>query len=399
MVTDIYSGRKVQEIELLDVFPPSEGEITQYFGRIGQGKTYSATADILDLLRRGNVVYCNWRINWTGFDERLSIPYVILSIIFPWRSRFYTFKKENLRYLPVDEHFHEKFEKLTDCYVFLDEGHVVFDSYEMAKLSLAKRASILHTRHFNRSICIISQRPTAIHVAMRANVNRFYKCEKRWQFGKIIRFRRTEYQDMLNETVDDSEDKELSVKQYWGKAEVFDAYPSKYLRGDTQASQKVEFEAYDFGYLRRFALFFKALFGRKINSAKVDKKSLTEVLPVVKLSDGSVQSGVLPKQNSAVEHKGAKEQSPCIPADASVRGTREENVESVLQKEKDKRISVFPIREKIEWTKIKVKHTKNVQSNRKTMEKNKEVWDGENGALVSGYVASTTNVAAEKISI
>lgn len=289
MSTRIYDGRQVREIELLNVFPPAEGEITQYYGRIGQGKTYNATADILDLLRRGYVVYCNWRINWDGFDQRRSFLHVFVSIILPWRKRFYTFKKDNLKYLPVDEHFHDTFEKLTDCYVFLDEGHVVFDSYEMAKLSLAKRASILHTRHFNRSICIISQRPTAIHVAMRANVNRFYKCEKRWQWGPLIRFRRTEFQDMLNETVDDDEEKAISIKQYWGKASVFNAYPSKYLRGDTPDSQKIEFEAHDFGYVARFALLFRAIFGRKnvpvVKGKLVEKIPLPVIGPVVELKN------------------------------------------------------------------------------------------------------------------
>lgn len=260
MATSFLVGRQVREVELLDIFQPAEGEITQYYGRIGQGKTYSATADILDLLRRGHVVYCNWRIKWDGFDERRSLPHIIVGILFPWRRRFFRFKKENLRYLPVDEHFHENFEKLTDCYVFLDEGHVVFDSYEMAKLSLAKRASILHTRHFNRSIAIISQRPTAIHVAMRANVNRFYKCEKYFEWGPLIRFKRTEFQDMLNETVDDDPEKAVSIKRYWGRGRVWNAYPSKYLRGDTPDSQKVEFEAFDVSFFGRVGLFLRCLF-------------------------------------------------------------------------------------------------------------------------------------------
>jgi len=34
--------------ELLDLFEPDEGSVNMYYGRIGHGKTYSATSDILD---------------------------------------------------------------------------------------------------------------------------------------------------------------------------------------------------------------------------------------------------------------------------------------------------------------------------------------------------------------
>ncbi len=264
MATITWDGERLREIELLDLFPPTDGMISQYYGRIGSGKTYAGTADVLDLLKKGKVVYTNWRINYEGYDERKSALGMLLSIIFFWKKRFYKFPKENLRYLPVDKDFHDNFAKLTDCHVFLDEGHVVFDSYEMARMNIERRSSILHTRHFDRSIHIISQRPTAIHVAMRANVNVFYKCEKTmvWPF---LRFRRTEYQDMLNESVDEDPEKIISVKGYWGRKRVFEAYSTKYLRGDMKPSQKVYFEAYNIPYLVRIGLFFRNLFGIKNN--------------------------------------------------------------------------------------------------------------------------------------
>ena len=263
MATTYWNGKEVKEIELLDLFPPSEGMITQYYGRIGSGKTYAATADVLDLLRRGKVVYTNWHINYDGYDESKSWPYIIFSIIFPWRKRFFQFPKENLKYLPVDKNFHEKLSTITDAHIFLDEGHTAFDSYEMARMPLERRMSILHTRHFDRSIHIVSQRPTAVHVVMRANVNVFYRCERLANLLWVPRFRRTEYQDLLNESVDEDEEKAISVKYYWGKNRIFDAYDTKYLRGETPASQRVLFSASDFPYLARVVLFFGALFKRK----------------------------------------------------------------------------------------------------------------------------------------
>jgi len=247
-------GKQIPEIDLLSLFGSPEGEITQRYGRIGQGKTYGATADVLDELSRGRVVYTNWRINYDGFDQRESFLYIIGSLLFPWSNRFFKFPKENLHYLPIDENFLDTFSKLTDCSVYIDEGHVIFDSYEMAKMSMAKRVSVLHTRHFNRSINIISQRPTAIHVMMRANVNRFYKYDKLISKPFIL-FRRTEYQDMSGETVD--EEKPLSTKFYLGRKSIYKAYDSKYLRGDLEDSQTVHVTGYKINYFVRFYMLIK----------------------------------------------------------------------------------------------------------------------------------------------
>jgi len=246
---------KLKEINLLSLFQAPEGEITQRYGRIGQGKTYGAVVDILDELKRGHVVYTNFKLNFQGFDQRKSFLYVVGGLLFPWRSLYYNFPKENLKYIAVDGDFIKNFSKLTDCSVYLDEGHVVFDSYEMAKMSMEKRVAVLHTRHFNRSIHIISQRPTAVHRMMRANVNRFYKYEKLIHSGNFILFRRTEFQDMTDETVDETEP--ISTKLYLGSKKIMNMYDSKYLRGDTKSSQSVHFEQYKLNYWKKI----KAIFG------------------------------------------------------------------------------------------------------------------------------------------
>jgi len=113
MATPTQLGSRVNEIELLDLFHPSEGEITQRYGRIGQGKTYGAVVDILDELSRGHVVYTNFHLNFQGFDQRDSLLYVIGGLLFPWRKRYFKFPKENLRYIAVDADFVSNFSKLT----------------------------------------------------------------------------------------------------------------------------------------------------------------------------------------------------------------------------------------------------------------------------------------------
>ena len=182
---------KEKEIQLLDILPTIEGQITQRYDRIGQGKTYAATVDVLDELKRGHIVYCNWQIDYDGYDQSRSPLYLLGSLLFPWKNKLLSFPASNLRFISVDENFIENFAKLTNCSVYLDEGHVAFDSYEMAKMSMAKRVAVLHTRHFDRAIHIISQRPTAVHRVLRANVNRFYKYEKFGSKWPFIIFRRT----------------------------------------------------------------------------------------------------------------------------------------------------------------------------------------------------------------
>ena len=220
-------GTRVDEQELIDLFEPPEGSVNFYYGRIGNGKTYAATADILDLLERGRVVYCNWVINWSGFDQRSNGAHRLFHFIFFMR-RFYVFKKENLRYFSPDDVSVEFLSSLTDCDIFIDEGQWIFDSYEGTKFSKEKRRLILHTRHVNRSLNIISQRTKAIQVSARGQVNRFYKCEAvmRWPF---LIFRRTEYQDMAGDDVDEGADP-ISVKTYFARKKVLSAYDTKYLR-------------------------------------------------------------------------------------------------------------------------------------------------------------------------
>jgi len=61
-------GKPVPSSELVDIFPAPEGSINMYYGLIGNGKTYAATADAIADLENGNVVYTSWRMKWDG-DE------------------------------------------------------------------------------------------------------------------------------------------------------------------------------------------------------------------------------------------------------------------------------------------------------------------------------------------
>lgn len=248
-------GQRVGDIDLVGLFDASEGSISQYYGKVGNGKTANGTYDIIKDLMNGEVVYANWRLDWQGFDQRQSLFYVFRSLLFPWVKRFYKFPLENLHYIEIDEGFIDRFENLTDCIVYLDEGHVAFDSYEMAKMSLRKRKAVLHTRHFNRTLKILSQRPTAVHVTLRANVNIFYKCQKvfRVPFLGGIFFRKTEFQEMVGETVDETKPEAQYLRYI--PLNILDMYDSKYMRKGMLPSQKMVVEAYDLTFGQRLQAF------------------------------------------------------------------------------------------------------------------------------------------------
>lgn len=269
-------GQKVFANELIDVFKASEGSINMYYGPIGNGKTYAATADILALLKQGKVIYVNWRIKVPDHDDRESFYYVLRSLFLPWMKRFYFIPCEsNLHYFDPDQFespqaITEWLMKLNDCHIFFDEGQDMFDSYEGTRFAKSKRRLILHTRHYHRTLNIISQRPTAIQVSARGNVNRFYKCVKisSWPW---IRFARYEFQEMSGETVNEDADP-ISVKRYWGNNRVFSAYNTSYLADGIPKSQMIFFEAYDLTIKERLIALYRIFFERQ--SLKKDDQTL-----------------------------------------------------------------------------------------------------------------------------
>lgn len=270
IITDELTKEK-KEIDILELLPPDEGEINQIYGRIGSGKTYCATKDIIDDLNRGQVWYVNWKINWKGYDQRDYWFYKILGIL-GLKKTYYVFKKENLHYvdlydlqnIKVDgistgKEFIAWLSTITDAKLAFDEGHIAFNSYEKTKIGMERINAVMWARHFDRSYLIISQRPSAIHITLRANVNRFYKCEKVFKFkiGKwtLLRFKKTEFQDTddndkpkedkikkLNEETHMLEDTEeyqyaISEKRYWGRKKIFKMYDTKYRRDGMLPSQ------------------------------------------------------------------------------------------------------------------------------------------------------------------
>jgi len=272
-------GKKVIDIDrLVGVFEAQEGEIQSYTGGIGQGKTYGATRRAIRDLQRGKVVWTNWHMILDDFngDQRRDFGRAIINLLL-FRKTFYNIDiKKNWHYFDMEEQntwvIGERYydnlidfvSTLTDCTVYLDEGQDIFDSYEGTNMSKKKRKSITRTRHLNKTLVVISQRPQAIAVTARANVNTFYKhIRSRFSLFGTPRFKlyATEEIDAQNMPIFDLEN-DKPIETYFASKKIFNAYNSKYLRKGLPISQQVFFEAYDFSFFQRilhFLSFFHLL--------------------------------------------------------------------------------------------------------------------------------------------
>lgn len=268
--------------DLDELSPADEGSVNLYYGLIRSGKTYGATADIIEELEQGKVVYATWPVLVSSYDDRRDPFRLLASLLFPWRRRFYVIDlARNFHYInaetgevdgvkafdPADPHGYINYlNSLNHCSLYIDEAWRVIDSYKGVTVGTDVRNLILVTGHKYRTVNLIAQRPTSIHVTARGNVNRFYRFEKAYFFG-FPRFARTEFQSMTGETVDETSDP-VSVKTYWGSSKIFNAYNSWYY-GDLEPLHRPYFCAYDLSYTTRarylaelmFAPLWRRIFG------------------------------------------------------------------------------------------------------------------------------------------
>lgn len=272
-----------------DEFYVPEGELNLYCGQIGTGKTYGATADIIEELKQGRLVYATWPIHLSSFDDRKSFFMILKNLLF-LENKFYKINCEkNFHFIDAEKgevdgiqtwnpnrpsEYIEYLNSLNHCTLYIDEAWRVIDSYQKTNFSLESRNLILVTRHKYRTVNLIAQRPTSIQVTARANMNRFYVFYKvsTWPW---VRFERREYQDMVGENVNLDIDP-ISVKRYWGKKEIFNAYNS-YFYGDLNALHKVDFEVWHLD-IKDKVLAFVRLFRRekKLQNEISTEKSLAK---------------------------------------------------------------------------------------------------------------------------
>lgn len=269
--------------EIYSSFEPVEVFNTVYYGKIGNGKTRNATADILELLSRGEVVFANWAIDFKGFNE-MTDKAVTWAKFFGGRRQYFEFDKSNFHYLDPQDLIENKeganvnlLSRLVGAHVFVDEGQWLFNSLERHDPndpdSVDKLKLVLHGRHYCRSLNVITQRPSNINKNIRSQVHIWYRCVKRFQmFGWII-FERWAIEDMKDDlpvefiTTYDREGKAIKDtpngrrKTYFVNTrtdKIFGAYNTHAMRSADALRILPEFKAYDVDFKGRLMLFLKS---------------------------------------------------------------------------------------------------------------------------------------------
>lgn len=244
--------------EIYEVFQPSEGLNTVYYGKVRNGKTYAATKDIIDLIERGEIVYANWIIDFDDFDERKSFK-IVLAKTLVGKKNFYVFKKENFHYINVTDPEHPAFKsiaelhKLVGVHVFIDEGQWIFNSHSR-KDDVDARHLILEGGHYCRTLNVITQRPNNIYVDVRSQIQIWYKCEKVFQLGGLIRFDRTEIQEMKEDLPWQDPDARPLIKGYWASKRVYTRYETHGMRAQDAIIEPPKFDVYQTSFFDRIVL-------------------------------------------------------------------------------------------------------------------------------------------------
>jgi len=212
------------------------------YGHVRQGKTLTGTQFAVKALRRGEVVYTTWALDWPGYDERKSWWCMFWALV-GLKKTLAVYPASNWRYLPIRQ-FWELFPKITDAHVMVDEAVLAVDSYVGTNITIEKRIALLLTGHFNRSITLIVQRPTSVNVNARGTVAIFWKCKKFFKIGKYVLIQVLGYEDMMGDTVNE-EAKPTHRRYYLGRPALYKYYDSKYMRGGMKPSQERAGEKYE----------------------------------------------------------------------------------------------------------------------------------------------------------
>lgn len=143
--------------------------IVAYTGKLGSGKTYTMTKDIVKALNKGTKVYSNYKIFWFGKTEKRTYFKRFLKFV-KIKKQWHDFPKENLQYWSETEELLH----LDNGIVAIDEGSVYLNSRNWALLDPEFQRKILQSRKDGLHIYFTAQRIGQIDITLRNLVNTFY---------------------------------------------------------------------------------------------------------------------------------------------------------------------------------------------------------------------------------
>lgn len=152
--------------------------IIAYTGKLGQGKTYTMTQDIVKALNKGVRVYSNYKIFWNGYKEEKRW-WKTAFIYFGLRRDYIYYPASNLSYWSETEEILD----LENGIIAMDEGSVYLNSRNWALLDPEFQRKILQSRKDGLHIYFTAQRIGQIELTLRNLVNVFYVSTFRSIFG------------------------------------------------------------------------------------------------------------------------------------------------------------------------------------------------------------------------
>jgi len=250
-------SRELITQEIWDLFRPQEGFNSVYYGRVRNGKTYAATADIIELLERGEIVYANWNVNFEGFDERYSKRHVFFKLLFG-KKYFYAYSKDNFHSFHPDDLENPQADlnmkqlgRLVGVHVFIDEGQWLLNSHSRNPDPEAQ-ALVLTNGHYCRSLNIVSQRPSNVFKDYRSQVNFWFKCEKKMQKPFLV-FQKTIIEDMKDDMPDEESEYNKTVV-YLAKKAIYQSYDRWAFRDAEAVERTAKFDAYRTNMFQRLGM-------------------------------------------------------------------------------------------------------------------------------------------------
>lgn len=143
--------------------------IIAYTGKLGSGKTYTMTVDIIKALNKGVNVYSNYKINWYGYEEKRNF-FKSLLIFLRLRNPYKYHPASNLSYWSETD----EILNLNHGIVAIDEGSVYLNSRNWSLLDPEFQRKILQSRKDGLHIFFTAQRIGQIDITLRNLVNLFY---------------------------------------------------------------------------------------------------------------------------------------------------------------------------------------------------------------------------------
>lgn len=192
-----------------------------WLGKLGQGKSYAMTCEIINHLNNGYTVYTNYKIYWNGITKKeFNWKTKKIEKIHHPATNLKAISGQNIREILKNI---QPGTKQKHVILALDEGYLYFDSYQGTKMPMDVRKFILHSRKKHIDIWYTSQRLMAIAPTMREMTDYFYKCKSlNFYFFRLFWTVRYELEDKKDGGLDENKNGQLRL--YFSNPLVYNSY-------------------------------------------------------------------------------------------------------------------------------------------------------------------------------